>query len=75
MSGADLMIESQAEQKAHSATNVQTLIENQNKNQASQKTEAKTEAESLEATKAEVMARWGFLKNIVNIDSFFSSGA
>tara|TARA_B110000285_G_scaffold74524_1_gene85881 strand:- start:769 stop:1065 length:297 start_codon:yes stop_codon:yes gene_type:complete len=50
-------------------------IQNQNKNQIGQKSSTEIESESLAATKAEVMAKWGFLKNIVNIDRFFASGA
>ena len=54
-----------------------------NKNAASQQIKSGTktltdlesglDSESLESTKAEVMAKWGFLKNIVNIDRFFAS--
>ena len=35
--------------------------------------ESELDSESLETTKEEVMAKWGFLKNIVNIDRFFAS--
>ena len=45
--------------------------------QVEQQLEIKNQAaiQNKNGMKAENQAKWGFLKNIVNIDTFFSSGA
>lgn len=56
---------------------VNSQLKQKSASQVTAKVEAKSEAQSKNTAEVDskAQAQWGFLKNIVNIDRFFSSGA